>query len=136
MPQIANITVKKNDGTTDIVYDALSGSGGDSSPAVWRQDTGNTAGLPYGLRSALRFLTNWNGRKTARRETLTYTAPYAVLDSTTGLYSSKDQVIIELSVVAPQAIPPNFTDEAISQGTNLLVSTLIRSSLKAGYAPT
>lgn len=106
MPQIANITVKKNNGTTDIVFDALSGSGSDSAPAVWRQDTGNTAGLPYGLRSALKFLTNWNGRKTARRETLTFTAPYAVLDSTTGLYSAKDQVIVELSVVAPQAIPP------------------------------
>ena len=54
MPSMASITVKKYDGTTDIVFDALSASGGDNSPAVWRQDTGATAGLPVGLRSLFR----------------------------------------------------------------------------------
>lgn len=49
MPTMANITVKKADGTTDIVFDAIAGSGGDTSAARWRQDTGNTVGLPVGL---------------------------------------------------------------------------------------
>jgi hypothetical protein len=46
MPTMASITVKKADGTTDIVYDALAASGGDNSPAAWRQDTGAVAPLP------------------------------------------------------------------------------------------
>lgn len=78
MPSMASITVKKFDGTTDIVYDALSASGGDSSPAVWRQDTGAAAGLPVGLRNLFKLLTKWNGPKTARQMTFEYVAPYAV----------------------------------------------------------
>lgn len=35
MPQMANITVKKADGTTDVVYTALTPAGGDNSPARW-----------------------------------------------------------------------------------------------------
>lgn len=57
MPTMANLTVKKYDGVTDIVYDALSASGGDGSPAVWRQDTGAVAALPVGLRKAFKLWT-------------------------------------------------------------------------------
>lgn len=135
MPNIANLTVKKNDGTTNIVYDALSGSGADSAPAVWRQDTGNTPALPYGLRASLKFLTQWNAKRTARRLTLNYVAPYAVQDSTTTLYSAKDQVIVTLSVVAPQAIPPAAINEAIAQATNCFVDPLIRTSMQSGFSP-
>lgn len=70
MPTMANITVKKFDGTTDIVFDALSGSGGDGSPAVWRQDTGAAAGLPVGLRKSFKLWTTWNGPKTADRKSV------------------------------------------------------------------
>lgn len=135
MPSMANITVKKADGTTDIVYDALAASAGDSSPAVWRQDTGATAALPVGLRALLRALTRWNGQKTARVMETHYQRPYAVQDSTTTLYSAKDQVIIDVRAVVPQSIPATEINEAIAQGLNLAASTLIKQVGQTGFSP-
>jgi hypothetical protein len=136
MPTMASITVKKFDGTTNIVYDALSGSGGDSSPAVWRQDTGATAGRPVGLRNIFKLLTKWNGPKTARQSTFEFVAPYAVQDSTTTLYSAKDRVVISGIATVPQGIPATEINEAVYQAFNLLTDTLIKQSAAAGYAPT
>lgn len=136
MPSMANITVKKYDGTTDIVFDALSASGGDGSPAVWRQDTGATAGLPVGLRKLFKLWTTWNGPKTARQMKFNFVVPYAVQDSTTTLYSAKDRVVFDGIVTIPQGIPSNEINEAVYQGLNLLAATLVKQSGASGYAPT
>lgn len=136
MPSMASITVKKADGTTDIVYDALSASGGDNSPAVWRQDTGATAGLPVGLRNLFKLWTAWNGPKTARAMKFNFVVPYAVQDTTTTLYSAKDRVVFDGIVTIPQGIPASAINEAVYQGLNLLASTLVKQSGAAGYAPT
>lgn len=136
MPTMANITVKKFDGTTDIVFDALSGSGGDGSPAVWRQDTGAVAGLPVGLRKLFKLFTTWNGPKTARQAKFNFVAPYAVQDSTTTLYSAKDRVVIDGIITIPQAIPASELNEAIYQGCNLLAASLVKQAAASGYAPT
>lgn len=136
MPTMANITVKKFDGTTDIVYDALSGSGGDGSPAVWRQDTGAVAGLPVGLRKILKLLTGWNGPKTARQSKFNFVAPYAVQDTTTTLWSAKDRVVIEGIASVPQGIPASEINEAVYQFCNLMAANLIKQSVSAGYAAT
>jgi len=136
MPTMASITVKKFDGTTDIVYDALSASGGESSPAVWRQDTGAPIGLPVGLRPTLKMTSKWNGPKTARIATFEYVYPYAVQDTTTTLYSARDRVVVNNgAVTCPQGIPANILNEATYQYANLMASTLIKSSMAAGYAP-
>ncbi len=135
MPTMASITVKKYDGTTDIVYDALSASGGDGSPAVWRQDTGAAAGLPVGLRSQLKLWTMWNGPKTARQLKFNFVLPYAVQDSTTTLYSAKDRIVAEGIFTMPQAIPAATLNE-VYQILNLLGSTLVKQSAATGYAPT
>lgn len=136
MPTMASITVKKADGSTDVVYDALSGSGGDGSPAVWRQDTGAAAGLPVGLRNVLKLWTTWNGPKTARQAKYNFVAPYAVQDSTTTLYSAKDRVQFDGIMTIPQGIPSAEINEAIYQGCNLLAATLIKQAAASGYAPT
>ena len=136
MPVMANITVKKFDGTTDIVYDALSASGGDGSPAVWRQDTGAVAGLPIGFRALFRLWTTWNGPKTARQMKFNFVAPYAVQDSTTTLYSAKDRVVFDGVVTIPQGIPSAQINEAVYQGLNILAATLVKQSGASGYAPT
>lgn len=136
MPAMANIVVKKADNTTDITYDALSASGGDGSPAVWRQDTGATAGLPVGLRSQFKLWTTWNGPKTARQMKFNFVMPYAVQDSTTTLYTAKDRVVIDGILTIPQAIPASSINEAVAQGLNLVASSLAKSSGQSGYAPT
>jgi hypothetical protein len=135
MPSMASITVKKADGTTDIVYDALAASGGEGSPAVWRQDTGAAAGLPVGLRSLFKLMSKWNGPKTARQMSFEFVMPYATQDTTTTLYSSKDRVVITGLVTMPQGIPSAVLNE-VNQGLNLLASTLVKSCVQAGYAAT
>lgn len=135
MPAMASITVKKFDGTTDIIYDALSASGGDNSPAVWRQDTGAAAGLPVGLRNLYSLTSKWNGPKTARQLQYQLVMPYAIQDSTTTLYSAKDRVVFSGIMTCPQAIPATWLNEASYQALNLLGALLTRQSSAAGYAP-
>lgn len=136
MPAMAAITVKKSDGTTDIVYDSVAASGGDTSPAVWRQDTGAPAGLPTGLRASAKLQASWNGPKTARVLRFAYKRPYAVQDTTTTLYSAKDSVIIEATITAPQGMPAADISEGCYQAMNLIASSLMKSSVASGYAPT
>lgn len=133
---MANIVVKKNDNTTDITFDNLSASAGDGVPAVWRQDTGNVAALPVGLRAIFKLWTQWNGPKTARQMKFNFVFPYATQDSTTTLYSAKDRVVAEGIVTIPQGIPAVNINEAIAQGLNLLASSLVKQSGQSGYAPT
>lgn len=136
MPAMATITVKKFDGTTDILFDQLSASGGDGSPAVWRQDTGAVAALPIGLRAIARMWTMWNGPKTARQAKFNLVFPYAVQDSTTTLYSAKDRVVFDGLVTIPQGLPSTQINEAIYQGCNILAATLVKQAMASGYAPT
>jgi hypothetical protein len=134
MPNMASITVLKADGTTSIVYDAVTASGGDGVPAVWRQDTGAPAGLPAGLRSTLKMASKWNGPKTARLLTFEGVMPYAIQDSTTTLYSARDRIVLTGTITMPQGIPPGTLNE-VNQLLNLLGSTLVKTSVQFGYAP-
>jgi hypothetical protein len=132
---MASITVKKFDGATDIVYDALSASGGDGSPAVWRQDTGAAAGLPVGLRPILKLTSTWNGPKTARQMKYNFVMPYAVQDSTTTKYSATDRIVADGIITMPQGIPAANLNE-VYQLLNLLAATLVKQAVAAGYSPT
>lgn len=135
MPTMASITVKKADGTTDIVFDSLTPAGGDGAAAEWRQDTGQAAGFPVGLRPRLKVMTKWNGPKTARVMAFEASFPYAVQDSTTTLYSAKDQVFIKGTYTLPTAIPAANLKEASYQFGNILASALVKSAAEVGYAP-
>lgn len=136
MPTMASITVKKFDGVTDIVYDAVASSGGDGSPAIWRQDTGANAALPVGLRNLFRLWTVSNGPKTARQTKFNFVAPYAVQDSTTTKFSASDRVVLDGVATVPLAIPSANINEAIYQACNLLAANLVKQAAAAGYAPT
>jgi len=135
MPTMASITVKKADETTNIVYDALTASGGETSPAVWRQDTGAAAGLPVGLRATLSLSTKWNGAKTARQGSFKYERPYATQNSTTTLFSESSRVVISGLATMPIGMPASEISEGVRQACNLLASTLIKQALETGYSP-
>jgi hypothetical protein len=135
MPAMASLTVKKADGTTDVVYDALTSAGGDGSQAVWRQDTAAAAALPVGLRAMLTMSTVNNGPRTARRSVLTFKRPYAVLNTTTGRYESSDVDVARLEFTTPNAIPAADTNEAVYQFLNLAAHILIKQAVAAGYSP-
>jgi hypothetical protein len=131
MPSMADITVKKNDGTTNIVYTAVVASGGDKSPAVWRSNTVGTAAAHH---PELRMESRANGTGTARRVDLHFSYP-SLLTGTDGRITIGDRGVFDCSLVVPQGMVDADLNEYVSQGLNLLASTLVNSSVKAGFAP-
>lgn len=133
MPQFADITVKKNDGTTDIVYVGKSPAGGDSSPANWKADA---HAAPYpGLKPALSLSAKWNGAKTARRVQVDYAYHGYATDSTTGIATKTGTVPFSTTCAIPQSgMSDTDITEACAQYVNLLRSALIFSCLKSGFS--
>lgn len=132
MPSMANITVKKNDGTTDVVYTALVPSAGDKSPAIWKNQT---VGTSSSHRPELRLLSRDNGTGTARRITGTATYPSLVTGSD-GKVTVADRLVFDFQVAVPKGMPDSDVNEAVSQACNLVASSLVKDCLKTGYAPT
>lgn len=130
MPQMANITVKKADGTTDVVYTAQAPSSGDSTPAVFRVDTASTR---QGNRPVLTLRTQNNGNRNGRAVRLKLDFP--ILEMTNSIETVTARVPFELTATLPTNVPSDLVKEAIYQFGNLVVSTLIRQSLESGYAP-
>ncbi|DAD51084.1 coat protein [ssRNA phage SRR7976299_11] len=131
MPQIANITIKKNDGTTDIVYTAQAPSSGDGSPAVWKATTVGSAPAhqpEYRLtgREASK------GQKRALRSTFVY--PQIATNSTTGITSVVDKALAATDWVFSKGMSQADINEFVSQYANMLVSTLVKDCVKAGYS--
>lgn len=131
MPTMANITVKKNDGVTDVIYTAVVASGGDKSPAVWRN---NTIGTAAAQRPELRLESRFNGDQTARRVEGTYSYPSLVTGSD-GKINVASRFNLSFSGIVPAGMLDTDLNEAVSQSLNLLQSTLIKDSYKAGFAP-
>lgn len=131
MPQINNVTVKKADGTTDIVYTAAVPSAGDSSPAEW---TSKTASTSRAWRPAIRMVSAYNGPKTARR--MTVTGKYPVIRTVGGADTLVATIPLEFSVVLPMVITDAEASEATRQFENFLSNTLIRECIEQAYAAT
>jgi len=134
MPQMADITVKKNDGTTDIVYVAKQPSAGDRVSAVWRSDA-NAA--PYaGLKPEFKLSSRSNADGSVRRCDFVGAYTGFATDSTTTISSAIGKVTLQGTVSVSQTLPAADINEGVSQLTNLIVSALMRQCLKDGFAPT
>lgn len=132
MPAQTNLTVKKNDGTTDVTYSMVAPAGGDKSPAIWRNESIGTAASH---RPTLQVSSRNNGTGTARRVEGRYVYPSTVTGSD-GKVAVADRLIIEISAVVPSGMPTADVNEAVSQGLNLYASAQMKDSCKTGYAPT
>jgi hypothetical protein len=132
MPTAANITVKKNDGTTDIVWTLLAASGGDNSPAVWRSET---AVGTIGQRPTFQINARWNGPKTARRVEMSGAFPSVYTNASTGQTEVRAVIPFSASFAVPQNITSTDLNEASAQLTNLVASALVKSAIAAGFAP-
>lgn len=131
MPAMANITVKKNDGTTDVIYTAVSQSAGDTSPALWRNQTVGTAA---GHQPSVQMTSRNNGSATARRVDVTASYPTLVTGSD-GKTSVADKVVLTISGAIPLGMPTADVNEAVSQLLNVSASVLFKDSFKTGFAP-
>lgn len=128
--QIADITVKKADGTTDVVYTAITGAAGDGAPAIWHgQSQGSTVAThpKFEVRSA------WNGPKTARRVSHKFEFPVEL--NKDGIITVTDKVIGEGSILVPQNLAETNIKERVYQYTNLLAAALIKEAMASGFAP-
>jgi hypothetical protein len=133
MPQMADITVKKNDGTTNVVYTALSPSSGDGTPAIWKSQTvGTAAAHQPELRLASR-----DAAKGARRALRgTYQYPQIATNTTTSTTSVIDRANADFNVNIPKGMATADVNEFVAQATNLFASALVVACLKAGYSAT
>lgn len=132
MSNMANITVKKADGTTDVIYVAAQPSAGDKTPARWTQNAYN--GI-LGLRPKLEMTTQPNGSGSMRQARIRFNYPLFYTD----LSVSQDKIIAsvgaELVVYLPNTLTSTQYNEAFRQFGNLLSSTLIRDAVSEAYAP-
>lgn len=131
MPQMADITVKKADGTTNVVYVALTPSAGDKVPARWRLNA--VSPIPN-HRPTVEIVARDNGTKDGRR--LVMSGKYPVIATESGTEVLKAIVPVEISMLIPQNVDAVQATEAVHQFGNLFVSALMRSSFVDGYSPT
>lgn len=133
MPQMADITVKKNDGTTNVVYTAVSPSSGEGVPAIWKSQTiGVAPAHQPEFRLASREAVK--GAKRALRSTFQY--PQIATNSTTGLTAVVDRASADTNWTFPKGMAQADINEFVTQYANMLVSTLVVSCVKNGYSAT
>jgi hypothetical protein len=132
MPSLANITIKKNDGVTDITYTGIAASSGDSSPAVFRS---NTVGAAVAFRPEFRLVSRPNGAKTARRVEGVFAYPETVT-GTDGVTRIAERAVGSFSFLLPNGMSETTANEAAAQFLNLCAASLTKDSVKSGFAPT
>lgn len=133
MPAIANIVVKKADGTTDITYTAVSPAAG-SDPAVWKSQT---VGISAGQQPELRCASKGRTVKGLpyRDTNLSYKYPKSVTNSTTGEISISEGFSFSGQAHVNQTMNSVELQEAAYQLGNLIASVLIKQAMRDGYSP-
>lgn len=129
MPVMANITVKAANGTTDVVYNALTPSSGDKTAARWRVEAASTYAAQ---KPALSLVSQDNGPKTARKVTMMF--KYPVVETINGLPTIIGYIPFEITGTIPLQVPDSGIAEGVHQVGNLLCSALIRDCFKTGYS--
>jgi hypothetical protein len=132
MPDMADLTVKKADETTNIVYTKKVASAGDRTKALWKSTTVGTAPA-HNPTLTLSSRSNADGK--VRRIDHTYAYPQTAVASD-GSISIVNLFQGSGSCVVPQGMPQIDLNEAVAQYCNCLASALIKQCIKDGYAPT
>ncbi len=134
MAAIADISVLKADETTSLTYTAFNGSGGDRSPAQWKQSVGQPAAKPSSLYPSVQMEASWNGPKTARVVTVKFVYPQAILSADTSTYTSPHRGVFEGRWVLPQAMPQTDLNEFAAQSGHFCGRPTVVQQIATGYA--
>lgn len=128
---VNDITFKDVDGITDVVYAAISGSAGDSSPAVYRLVPSNPD-IPIHALPVFTIGSRWNGPKTARRVTTDFA--YPIRDT---VYADKlaGKTPATMSVLVPTAQSQTQITQQTHHATMLNASSVVKAAVSSGYAP-
>lgn len=131
MANATDITVKKYDLATDILYFGVQGSSGDGkSPAIYRSSVSGAVAF----RPEMRVWARDNGTRTARRIDAVYTFPQLSTNTTTGVTSIVNRYGFNLSAVMPMEMPPTDCNEAVAQFFHLLNHARMKDVFRVGYA--
>lgn len=133
MPSIANLTVKKNDGTTDITYTAASPASGDSTPAVWKSQTVGTA---LAHQPELRLTARDAKRGLARELRTTFQYPEIMTNSTTGQTTVANRAMASTTWTFDKSMKASDVNEFVAQYANLMAAALLKSCVQSGYSAT
>jgi hypothetical protein len=131
MTQIANLTIKKADGTTDVVWTGARPSGGDKSPAVYENRTVGTAPLHYPRMKVTSQASGNAGQ--ARRTNIDFQWPFLVTDSL-GKKTIAKTLPIRVEAPIDQNIDLADITEAVHQFANLLDHADVKAQLIEGFA--
>ena len=132
MPNMVDVTVRKADGTTDIVYKSLSPSAGDTTPAQWRVES--IGSIPAN-RPILQCSSKYTADRKARIVTVKLVYPETYTDSTTGLVMTRLRTSDSYTRIFPLDAGDTVNQESAAQFANLLKSNLMQSVLTSGFAP-
>lgn len=131
MTQAADVTVKKANGSTDILWTLMQPASGDGSNAVWRS---NTVGSSPAVRPQLTVQSKVAGSG-VRHVNGTLSYPSFVTDGD-GIQQVQGVNYFNFHVsIAPGALDSDST-EMSAQAANLLASTLMKAVNASGFAPT
>lgn len=131
MPDMANVTVKKYDGTTDQLWTAVQASGGDKSPAIWRNLSGGPAPA---FQPEFRVTSRPNTDNSVRRVEGSVIWKQTAT-GTDGVIRVVNTALLKFEAVVPQSMTTADLNEYGAQATNLLASPLLKSAITSGFAP-
>jgi len=132
MANMANITVKADNGTTDVVFTAVAPAGGDNTEALW---SANSIGATKAAHPIFAMKARWNQKRNAKRVELRGDYPYSITDTTTSVVSVRNHLPFAASFLLPTDVPDTVVNEMVSVMGNMVVAALIRSAVKEGTAP-
>lgn len=132
MPTMADITVKKADGTTNVVYTAVKPSAGDRVPAIWRSNSAAAFGAG---KPELQCIARDASNGAQRVVTWKLVMPETYTDTTTGLVSVRYKDVASAVFTVDQRIADSFHAELAAQFPNLMISALAQDVNKTGFAP-
>lgn len=130
MANIANITVKKSDGTTDVTFTAIAGAASEGQPALWQNTASSTI---RGNRAFLQMRAKLNGTKAARR--VDCTARFPVLRTVNSTETVIGVIPVDLTLPVPEWATDAEVAEAVDQSLNLFASAFMRAQIKSGTSP-
>lgn len=133
MPNMANITVKKADGTSVVTLTALNPSGGDKSLALWRDQASSTLS---GAQTELTCTSKEAAGGTQRIVSWKMRLRYAVTDSTTGRIIVVKEAPASATFTVDKGVPDNIHAELAVQFAHVIASALGVQVNTTGFAPT
>lgn len=129
MATLADITVKKADGITDITYTAVQHAAGDQSPARWEQQTPSVLSLrPQLAVQSSRPPGSGNLRR------VTVNGVYPIADPIT-LQEVARVTLQDLKLTTPRGASAEAVKEGVYQLLNLCAAALVKQICEEGYAP-